>query len=463
MTTVGICVIVVGPGLLPALAMRVGLTRSVLLAPLITGLITSAAGVAALITRTSLIPWFVLATCAATLLAVRHLYVGERKPLAALSWPESLALAVAAAIAAAPVLATNIGFDARAYWFNHARWFYGGGDIVARELVSPVHGAQSEYPPYASSVIALVWKFTGGIDHRTAQLTVSILTVCAVMLLASVLIVACERGSLRRWVAVVLGALLIVIAYDIAGAYATSGYVDLLCAALGAGAAALVLRDENVGNLSLSVVLIVAASLVKTEGLILALSLSLLIVLRYGRGLTATVQLRRFVPLLAILVWPAIMRAFAVPRRAWTQHDIAQFVAGDGRKWDRAGPVAHEFVQFLRPWVAALILVAVITIVVLPVAVRLGWLLALLALHTLALGLTYVLVAYGDGPPASQVHTVRVHLATSWDRVSVFPRLVAALLLADCALMLVYFLQQNGRRSARAADPSPQSQAVGSY
>src|SRR4051794_18491520 len=284
MTTLRICVILVVPGLMPALATRVGLARSLLMSPVVTGLMTSAAGTVALITRTSLIPWFVLVALATNLLAVRHIHATERQTLAALSLPESIALAVAAGIAAAPVLATNIGFDARAYWFNHARWFYGGGDIVARELVSAVHGSQSEYPPYASSAIALVWKLAGGIDHRSAQLTVSILTVCAVVLLASTLVAACGRGSLQRGVAVGVGGLLILASYYLAGPYATNGYVDLLCAALGASAAAVALRDKNVDNLSLSVVLVVATSLVKTEGLILALWLSVLIVLRYGRG-----------------------------------------------------------------------------------------------------------------------------------------------------------------------------------
>jgi hypothetical protein len=453
MTTLRICVILVVPGLVPALTARAGLARSLLIAPVVTGLMASAAGIGALITRTSLIPWFALAALATNLLAVRHLYRAERRPLAALSLPESIVLAIAAGVAAAPMLATSIGFDARAYWFNHARWFYGGGDVVARELVSPVHGAQSEYPPYASSVIALVWKLTGGIDHRSAQLTVSVLTGCAVVLLASALVVACERGSLQRWVAVVVGGLLILAAYDFAALNATNGYVDLLCAALGACAAGLALRDRNVGDLSLSVMLVVATSLVKTEGLILALGLSVLIVLRYGRGLTATVRLRRFAPLLALLVWPAIVRAFAIPHRAWTSHDIAQFVAGDGRKWDRVGPVAHEFFHVLKPWVGVVALVVIVTIVLLRAAARLGWLLGLLALQTLALGLTYVIIAYGDGAPASQVHAVRIQLATSWDRVSVFPRLVAALVLADCALMLVQFLQQDRNKSQMAADP----------
>ena len=277
--------ILVVPGLVPALATRAGVARALLIAPVVTGLVTSAAGIVALITRTSFIPWFVLAALAANLLAARHLYRSDRRPLAALSVPESVVLAITGAIAAAPMLATNIGFDARAYWFNHARWFYGGGADVARELMSPVHGAQSEYPPFASSVITLVWKLTGGIDHRAAQLTVSVLTVCAVMLLASTLIVACERGSLQRWVAVLVAGLLILVAYDLGAAYATNGYVDLLCAALGASAAALALRDKNAGNLSLSVMLVVATSLVKTEGLILALALSGLIVIRYSREL----------------------------------------------------------------------------------------------------------------------------------------------------------------------------------
>jgi hypothetical protein len=444
MTTLRVCPILVVPGLVPALALRIGLARSLLVAPVATGLMTSAAGMAALVTRTTLIPWFVLAALAANLLATRHLYHAERRPLSGLSLPESIVLAIAAGVAAAPMLATSIGFDARAYWFNHARWFYGGGDVVARELVSAVHGAQSEYPPYASSAIALVWKVTGEIDDRPAQLTVSVLTGCAVVLLASALVVACERGSVQRWVAVAVGGLLILAAYDFAASNATNGFVDLLCAALGASAAALALRDKNVDTLPLTMMLVVATSLVKTEGLILALGLSILIVIRYGRGVTATTGLPHFAPLLAILVWPAIVRASAIPHRAWTPHDFAQFVAGDARKWDRFGPVAREFLDVLSPWFGVAAFVVIVTIVLLHAATRLGWLLGLVALQTLALGLTYVIIAYGDGAPASQVQSVRIQLATSWDRVSVFPRIVAALVIADCALMLVRFLQRTG-------------------
>ena len=93
-------------------------------------------------------------------------------------------------------------------------------------------------------------------------------------------------------------------------------------------------------------------------------------------------------------------------------------------------------------------MVVIVTIVLVHAAARVGWLLCLMAMQTLALGLTYLVIAYGDGAPALQVQTVRAQLATSWDRVAVFPRLIAALLLADCALMLVQFLQQD-RQPAR--------------
>ena len=80
-TILRVCVILVVPGLVPALATQASVARALLIAPVVTALMTSAAAIAEFLTRSSLIPWFVLAALATNLLAARHLYRGERDRL----------------------------------------------------------------------------------------------------------------------------------------------------------------------------------------------------------------------------------------------------------------------------------------------------------------------------------------------------------------------------------------------
>lgn len=274
------------------LARQVGRTPAWALAvtPVAGGLVVSVGVMASLLTRTSLLPWLVLAAAVgwAVLASRRRWDRGFHDD----DGPGLAVLAVAALVAVVPVVLVDlppVESDARFIWWFHAAWFRGGGavarDGMAHAAFSPSH---SGYPPLVPGLIASVWHLGEAYD-REAALRVGQLVTAAFIAAAGFFVTGVLR--LPRRPAMGAAALVAAVCWGANASVGLTGFVDLTWAVVLLTAAVVVLAGPtDRRSIAVGAVFAAAAALVKFEGGVASALLVALVFARAGR------QWRRAVP-----------------------------------------------------------------------------------------------------------------------------------------------------------------------
>lgn len=430
----------VASGLVPAILLAGPSLFSLFLAPLVTALLATAAGILSVATGTMLMPWvvpiFVLANGAAALrLWQRGMPTASEGGLL----PSGI-VALAALSPLAAMRGPQLGWDARSTWLEHASWFLGGGAYTQDVMRNLAYEFSSrDYPPLISSVVAAVWRVWGGMDLIVGNQVITVLNICAVGLVG----LAFVRlfGARLKAVAGLAGAAVCLSAYGFAHSasasgtnIAVNGYADLLWAAAAvAGTMFMLVLPRDRTNFLIGLLATSVAGLTKVEGLPVSLIIIALSLLRYRS------DLRRLLPFAAgsgflIISWPVLAQllhagsaflkgapglyGFGVDASRDSGPDA--LLRGDPDVWNRLAPTF----EFMNPYYLGLAVVAALLTIagVLGVqstrrALRMGsfvWM-WMVFLGTLA----SVAAAYLISP-----YDLAWHAGTSVDRTSIVLRLL---------------------------------------
>ncbi|MGP8059152.1 MAG: hypothetical protein ACLP9C_05915 [Acidimicrobiales bacterium] len=451
-------------GALPVLAF-VGLRPlSVVLAPLVGAVLAALAATACLVLGGPTLVWFVVlgVLAGAGVLVVR----GRRSPTA--RWTPTaadaagddglsatpgrldrlvpglgaLAVTAAAAVSLVALRAPSVGFDARSIWLLHGRWFAAGHNVALAALRNPVLPfAHASYPPLIGGAVAVSWLVTGNHSDELGVVVIALLNACAVMAAAWAAVevgrrcgraVAAHharrgtepgRGRLEApaVAGILVAALLVLVAFGVAGPFATDGYADLLWAVSAAGAVAFGLVLPGRGpDLAAAAVLLAVAGLTKNEGIATAMVIVVLIVARASRSAhlarPGEIPWRPVVAGLCALcsfgVWPVLMVVLGAAG------NVAVPGARQGDDWSRARLTFDAMAPHLGVLAVAVPLAVVAAFVLRQARRSVGvghdaWAWAALAAGLVLVGGVYVT---GGG-------NVTFWLATSVHRTTEFPAL----------------------------------------
>jgi hypothetical protein len=368
-------------------------------------------------------------------------------------WAAALGVVGAAAWALQALRTPSVGFDARTIWMLHARWYFQGHDIALAALRNTaLPFAHAGYPPLIGGTVAVAWKITGNHSYRFGVVVVALLNVGAVMAAGWALVDIGRRAGERlaearrppdyvgpqRVVAApfVVGALaaglFVLVAFGVAGPFATNGYADMLWAATAVGAVGygLVLPGRR-HDLGAAVVLLAVAGLTKDEGYVTAMVIVALISLRAAASGWNAPERRWWPPMVAgvggeagLALWPVLTRILHAAPNA----------AAPGRRDGTDGSRLHDSVSSMAPHLHVLVLAVALAVVgtlllrrtraVMGLGSELWPWLALLA------GLAAVLVAYVTGPG-----NIELWLITSTHRTTIYGALLGWWLVALWAVI----------------------------
>jgi hypothetical protein len=258
------------------------------------------------------------------------------------------------------VLHANYGYDARAIWFAHARWLWGGHSTFATYVQSKT-GSLREYPYLGPSAVATVWRLGGlGIDYRAAQLTITACNAMAVLCFGGLVAALPSRKSrFVRGVAALCALALTFIVLGDAAAVSTSGYMDLLWSALAAAAVVSgLVAPVSERSRNTAMLLLVIAAQVKTDAVPVSAAAAVLIVARhvFSSREEWPLRMRRSLPLLAgtaigIDAWTLITsRVYGVTNYLLASGGVHKFVYLDKSVTDRIDPVSTALRPYLSTW-----------------------------------------------------------------------------------------------------------------
>lgn len=294
---------------------------SVATAPAAAGLVASAAVMAAVLTRTSMVPWLLAAAVAGWVIVARrrgrddHLFLADD--------PGAGALLAALGVALVPVVLVDlppVESDARFIWWFHAAWFRAGGAVAREGMANPSFGpTHSGYPPLLPGLVASVWHLGSAYDREVA-LRVSQLVTAGFVTAASFFVTTVLR--LPRRLGMATAGVLAAMCWGANASVGLTGFADLTWATGFVAAAVLLLagptdrRTVLVGALFAA-----AAALTKFEGGAAALLLVAFCALRAGR------EWRRAVPVavavgVVLVAWVGLTTMAGVPeddRGAWSR------------------------------------------------------------------------------------------------------------------------------------------------
>ena len=436
-----VLLLLVGPGLLPAICMVGWGPVAVVLAPLVTGVACSAAVIISVQTEAPLESWLATVVLAMTVGSVLMLRRSPPRAEQSLTWAQ---LAFFVAVVAVPLLAVRrapVDWDARAIWLFHADWFFAGGAKAAAAMANPFFVvSHPDYPPLAPGTAAAVWTILGR-DNELAQLTIALLVASSTVAIATALCSVMKGVS--RSLTTVTGAALILGAYGLAGRYGTNGYVDLLAAAaLTAGAVALLVGRLERDTAALGAVCLAVAMLTKNEATVVGAAILFLTVCFRGwrRGLLLAAG-----PMLLSVLWSVTARSNGAVSDVTATSHFSDLLRLDPDVLRRVGPTVADLWRRSRwEFLAA------------ATATGIGWRHARSRRRELlgsgwaplwlvaAACLAFVGVVYVVSP-----HDLTWYLDTSAARTTLAPRL---LLLVECAIwLLVLQVRAPGNREEIAA------------
>jgi hypothetical protein len=455
--------------------------QSLLLAPLGGAVMAAVAGLFVVAFAGSTIDWFIGLSIAGLGLGAAGMLVrgrvdrprddrtgsGGRPASRVIGWSM---VAVAVTWSLLPLRVPSVGLDARAIWLLRSAWFASGHQVTLAALRNPqLLVAHASYPPLISATTAVAWQVTGVHTYRLGVVITALLNGCALAVVAGVLIesgaLAADRATrsgmkgrdnrvashLRSSLSAppivggVVAALFVLVVFGVFGPFATNGYADPLWSVAAAGAIGYgLLLPVTRSNRAVAGVLLGVAGLTKDEGIATAMALIVLIVARSvmwgwsidsrsvaGAGRPVTRMRSALVPvavgctgILALAIWPALMRFIGAAR------DVSTSGARQGTMITRL----HLTVNAMWPYLHVLLLAVPISLVgaLLLRAERRGlgigadaWAWAGLVSGLLVVGWAYV-TGPGNAP---------FWLATSVHRTTIYPAIVAWLIVAEWAVI----------------------------
>jgi len=371
--------------------------------------------------------------------------------------------------------------DGWAIWTLHSVFIYGGRGSFLSDLKNPAYRfSNPSYPPLVPARGALAFISDGRIDIRLAVIVTAILNACGLGALACGIVEAANKlSAVTKTVAlaVAAGICLIGMGTD-AGLAAVGGVADLTWAATGVAAVVYgLILPRAPRYLAIAWLCATVASLTKNEGLLTALLIFLLIVLRYRSTLLGLVQHGRSksgeghlaavaepglgstqsawkergalpflaaVPFAAVMAVPCLVWALLV----WVERIHSDFIgSAPETPAQRVQPTLLAFADHLHIFPVAAAVAIVGSFVLRGTRSRLGlgnpgWLWLVVAGSLTAIGLTYVF-----GAP-----NIYWWITTSISRTTIFAALA---MYTDLAIWLVVALTRNEPTEDEAESYAP--------
>ena len=424
MTSIAVAAaLLLGAMVVPAVAL-VGLDiRALAFGAVLTGVVAGCAGTLSLATEIPTTTLFIIGVVTANVAAGRHLVT--RRPQRA-DTGRLVAAAVVCVVSAYPLLgleSPDAGWDARAIWFLHARWFFAGGASLRWAVRNPAYAfAHPDYPPLIGATVGSFWGLVGHVDLRMGQAAVTMLNVAAVALLGTGLL----RLRANRAVGCCVGAALCLAAYGFTGVYSTNGYADLLWAACAAAAMLhLLLLPPDRADLAIGLACAVGAALTKNEGIPVAAVILLLAAVRHRGWCRAHIRSASGVALLvglaaSVVAWPGVASLVHVRSDLLGGARSGGPLAVKHNTWARVQPAWHAIWVWCR---AGIRLAALLTVIGALALLRrrraLGMGSSVWSWLVVAGSLGSLVAAYALSP-----YDLAWHLGTSLDRTSIAPRLL---------------------------------------
>lgn len=352
------------PAVVPSAALTGVRPLALVLAPLGGAVLAALAALLELALGGTLVTWFAVLAVAANGAAAVWLVRAGRPRWSGWStwWAGPVVVAGALAWSLTGLRAPIVSYDAHTFWILHALWIYGGHRTYLAAVKNPAYVfSNQDYPPLVSAAGALAFVAEGKVDYRLAEVVTTVLNADALALVALGIAAAGRRaGGRSRAAAWVAGAAVCLAGFGVAGINAVNGEADLLWAACAAAAVVygLVLAPSSAG-LAVAGVSLVAASLTKNEGSIMAVVVAVLVAFRFVAPPRRVLWLRR----------AALAGLLVLPGAAWA---LLLRVEGVGNFFFGPTTVTQPASQRLAPTLAAVSH----HLVVLPVAMivaLVGW------------------------------------------------------------------------------------------
>jgi len=302
-------VLAAGPVLAAGLPLAYAVTRrlplALLLTPICSALLASAAVMLMLLVGGSLRVWLagaIALECAAVapLLMRRR----ARTPLPHGGWPDAAWLALPVLPPFLLTLRSPDQWDAHSIWWLHAALFVEGPGTARPALASPVFlFSHTDYPPLASAPVAAVWAVLPRYDFRVAQLVSIALAFSAITMLAYAVRRVTEAAPVL--VSRLAAAGVALAAWSTEPSAVGTGMSDPVWSAAFTAGAVLLLLGGAGGRAepTLPLLLLGTAALTKNEGFVAVAIVAVLVTLR-ERGRARTVWL----PVAAGLAWALLAR-----------------------------------------------------------------------------------------------------------------------------------------------------------
>lgn len=368
-------------------------------------------------------------------------------------WAALVGVAGASAWSLGALRVPSVGFDARTIWMLHAHWYMQGHTTSLAALRNPaLPFAHAAYPPLIGASVALSWIVTGNHTDRFGVVVVALLNAGATMAAAWALVDLGRRCAEHRaegrppaghvgprraptapyLVGAAAAALSVLVAFGVAGPFATNGYADMLWAASAVGAVAygLVLTGRRT-DLGAAIVLLAVAGLTKDEGYVTSMAIVALLTVRSLATSWASRSPRWWRSLVfgalgvaGLALWPVVT----------TLLDAAPNAPAPGRRDGTDGSRLHATVSSMAPHLHVLLLAAAATVVGTLVLRRTrgalgvgseGWTWA-----ALVAGLASVVVVYVTGPG-----NIELWLITSTHRTTIYAALLGWWIVAVWAVI----------------------------
>jgi hypothetical protein len=356
--------LVVAAGLPLAFMIVRSMPVALLLAPLATALVSTAAVVLMLMVGAEFRSWLAAAFVITWLVCGWWLYRRwwPRRPqparpavsgLAGVPW---LAVAVTSGVLAVPfllVLHPPTSWDAHSIWWLHAGYFTYDGEIARQAMASPGFVfSHTDYPPLASAPVAAAWTLLGQ-DYRTAQLVSALTTFSAVA--SAVVAIATAFTRSRPWLAWSAGIAVGLSTWATGAEYVAAGYVDALWSVCLVGAAAaLLLRPDPFARPALGLVLLTVAVLSKNEGLVAGGILAALVTIRERRDLGRAWLV--WLPVGSGLGWAVLARVVGATSDIEQAEPLGSLFGDTGRLATRLRPTLDALWEMVGPLVVLAIL-----------------------------------------------------------------------------------------------------------
>ena len=393
------------------------------------GIVTSLAGLSAVISHTTTRPWFIA--------SVLFVYVAGPVLLGRHGWrPETngiadrfslLGSAIGGITAAIFLLRAPVYWDARSIWFFHASWFADPSTIYV-EFAQGISYSHPGYPPLAPSFGAFTWLLFNPSNDWIAQTATGVLTLAATGAVA----ILVARNATTGFGRVAVAALTTVLLLGITRGRGLDGYVDGLAALLVVG---LVLMAFQPDDSPLIAVFALAAALVKVEALLFLVILILPLYVLRRRPLAPLIP-----GIAAGMAWTVGMRASGSALGSWHLGNVfpwsPDFV-------DRAQTIVAGLVS--EPMIGltfVLWLGAILIVFAAKASAKVKR--ELFAMGTVAGALLAILVAVYLATPFD----LDWHLSTSADRLLIHPSMVLTVgaLVALTSLLAAKSLSRRSRK-----------------